>query len=197
MSSIIVADKNRIRKQILTRRDAEPVQNQEERSTHIFRNLVPIISSYDSVGLYVPIKSEVRTQKIHNHLLAMGIAPLYPAIRTRGRNQVMVFTRVDDPRSMNHFRHGFPQPKRFVTHPRNAIDALIVPGVAFDHRGHRIGYGGGYYDKYLAKFDGEIIGIGYDFQLIDSIPHEQHDVRMHRVVTDDRILEILGLTNDQ
>lgn len=197
MNGTIAADKDKIRKQILARRDSEPAQSQEERSTHIFRNLVPIINNYDTVGLYVPIKSEARTHKIHNHLLAMGIAPLYPAIRTRGRNQVMVFTRVDDPRDMNHFKYGFLQPRRFVTHPRNAIDALIVPGAAFDHHGYRIGYGKGNYDKYLAKFDGEIIGICYDFQLIDSVPREQHDIKMHRVVTDDRILEILGLTNDK
>lgn len=195
MSDTVAISKNKIRKQILARRNSEPAQSQEDRSTYIFRNLVPMINNYETIGIYVAIKSEVRTQKIHNHLLNMGIIPLYPAIRTRGRNQVMVFTQVDNPRDMNYFKHGFPQPRRFVTYPRNAIDALIVPGIAFDHHGYRIGYGKGYYDKYLAKFNGEIIGIGYDFQLIDSIPHESHDIRMHRIVTENRILEILGLTN--
>lgn len=192
MKNVEQDDKAQRRSELLLERNSLSVSKQEELSMHIYRNLVPIISNAHSVGIYVPINSEVRTRLIHNYLLSMGIAPLYPAIRTRGRNKVMVFTRVDDPRNLNHYQYGFPQPRKFVTYPRNAIDVILVPGAGFDHKGNRIGYGKGYYDRYLSKFDGEIVGVGYDFQLTDILPTEQHDVRMHRVVTNGRRVEIMS-----
>ncbi len=63
------------------------------------------------------------------------------------------------------------------------IDVAVIPGMAFDKKGNRLGRGKGYYDRFLSNFDGIKIGIGYDFQLLDSIPAEQHDKKMDWVVT--------------
>lgn len=70
------------------------------------------------------------------------------------------------------------------------IDAVIVPGVAFDAHGRRLGYGGGYYDRLLPllRADCVLIGVGYDQQVVDSIPAENHDVRLSAVVTPTRVL---------
>lgn len=75
------------------------------------------------------------------------------------------------------------------------MDAVIVPGVAFDRMGNRVGRGKGYYDRLLAGHpDLLLIGVGYDFQLIDSLEAEPHDIRMDYIVTDK---EIINLTDNQ
>jgi len=63
------------------------------------------------------------------------------------------------------------------------IDLIIVPAVAFDKTGLRLGRGGGYYDKFLKKQShATLVGVGYDFQLVDKVPAEKHDQKMHRVI---------------
>ena len=70
-----------------------------------------------------------------------------------------------------------------------AIDLIIVPGVAFDAEGNRLGYGAGYYDRLLARFPGvPTVGLAYDEQIVDGIPVEEHDVPIDFVVTPTRIL---------
>ena len=71
-----------------------------------------------------------------------------------------------------------------------AIDAVLVPGVAFDRAGHRLGYGGGYYDRLLPSLRRDClrVGLAYDEQVVDELPAEEHDVRLHAVVTPTRLL---------
>ena len=63
-----------------------------------------------------------------------------------------------------------------------AIDLVVVPGIAFDRRGHRIGFGGGYYDRFLAKIKAVKVGLCYDKLIIAAVPNEPHDVPMDIVV---------------
>lgn len=71
------------------------------------------------------------------------------------------------------------------------VDLVIVPGIAFDTGGHRIGYGAGYYDRLLASMSTAVfVGIGFDGQLVAAIPAEEHDVRMHRIVTPTRTVTV-------
>lgn len=70
------------------------------------------------------------------------------------------------------------------------VDAILVPGLAFDRRGGRMGFGKGYYDKLLEGSGCTKIGICYDFQLFDEIPMKPHDVMMDFVVTEKEIVEV-------
>jgi 5-formyltetrahydrofolate cyclo-ligase len=67
-------------------------------------------------------------------------------------------------------------------------DVAIVPGIAFDTACHRIGYGGGYYDRFLATFGGKKIALAYEVQVCDSIPAEPHDLPVDIIVTEDRTI---------
>ena len=69
---------------------------------------------------------------------------------------------------------------------------VIVPGIVFDKNGHRIGYGYGYYDRFFHKLDANVkkIGFAFDFQVVDKIPEEQHDVPMDVVITEKRVLKV-------
>lgn len=74
------------------------------------------------------------------------------------------------------------------------IQVVIVPGIAFDKNGHKLGYGFGYYDKFLAKIPKALkIGLAFDFQIVDKLPIEGHDAPVDLVVTDKEIINIKGL----
>ena len=68
------------------------------------------------------------------------------------------------------------------------VDVVIFPGAAFDIEGNRIGYGKGYYDKYISKltYQPYKIGICYDFQLLDEIPSDTHDIKLDKIITEHR-----------
>ena len=69
-------------------------------------------------------------------------------------------------------------------HPIEEIEVIIVPGVAFDRKGRRIGRGKGFYDRLLQSAKATKIGVGYEFQLIDEIPAEPHDIAMDMIITE-------------
>jgi 5-formyltetrahydrofolate cyclo-ligase len=103
---------------------------------------------------------------------------------------------------------GIPEPKgEFVRKVEvDAIDLFILPGVAFDIHGNRLGYGEGYYDRILgrkgrghsalphagaetgARIGVPLVGLAFELQLVDSIPFSVHDVRVHRIVTENRVI---------
>ncbi|MEW6007289.1 MAG: 5-formyltetrahydrofolate cyclo-ligase, partial [bacterium] len=69
-----------------------------------------------------------------------------------------------------------------------SIELVIVPGVCFDKRGFRIGYGGGYYDRLLPLISCKKIGLAFSFQIIDEIPHTPNDVRVDKIITEDGVI---------
>ncbi|MFH1591377.1 MAG: 5-formyltetrahydrofolate cyclo-ligase [archaeon] len=72
------------------------------------------------------------------------------------------------------------------------IDLVVVPGIAFDECLHRLGHGHGYYDRLLAQIRGKKIGLAFDFQVLERLPAEEHDVRLDMIITDKRILNFDG-----
>lgn len=69
-------------------------------------------------------------------------------------------------------------------HPIEEIEVIIVPGVAFDRKGRRLGRGKGFYDRLLKSSKATKIGVGYEFQLVDELPYEDHDVPMNMIITE-------------
>ncbi|WP_340001904.1 5-formyltetrahydrofolate cyclo-ligase [Oceanobacillus sp. FSL K6-0127] len=79
-----------------------------------------------------------------------------------------------------------PDRKRFVA--KKDIDLLIVPGILFDKHGYRIGFGGGYYDRFLVDFNQKTVSLCSDEQLVDHIPKEKHDLPVQYVITANKII---------
>jgi 5-formyltetrahydrofolate cyclo-ligase len=69
------------------------------------------------------------------------------------------------------------------------IDLLIVPGICFDRRGHRIGYGGGYFDRYLHKYANVTIALAFSFQIVEEVPIESHDIPVDIIITEKELVE--------
>lgn len=83
--------------------------------------------------------------------------------------------------SMQKGRYGIPEPQTPTY--TGKVDLILVPGVAFDHRHNRLGRGGGYYDRFLKRYSRTPkIGVGYSFQLLDSVPHSMSDRKVNRVI---------------
>ncbi|GIU70753.1 MAG: 5-formyltetrahydrofolate cyclo-ligase [Candidatus Nitrosocaldaceae archaeon] len=130
------------------------------------------------VGGYYPIGSEVQTFKILDFVLKNKVLAL-PKV-----DKEIKFVRVDNLKELVKGRYNIMEPRGEITKP----DLILVPAIAFDEKGYRIGYGKGYYDKYLSKNDCYSIGLAYDFQVLKEIPHEDHDIRVDMIVTDKRII---------
>jgi 5-formyltetrahydrofolate cyclo-ligase len=87
--------------------------------------------------------------------------------------------------------YGPKEPRRRIPVDPAEVDVVITPGLAFDRSGRRLGYGGGHYDRYLARLGPEAvrIGIGFSVQLVDEVPAHAGDQRLNLVVTDLGVIE--------
>lgn len=79
--------------------------------------------------------------------------------------------------------YGILEPKGDIFEDANSIELVIVPGIAFDKNGNRLGRGKGFYDKFLKHTKAFKLGVCFDFQLFDDVPFEEHDVRMDSVIS--------------
>ncbi len=165
-----------------------------ERSTRIAARLAvldPLVRAR-TVGLFWPIEErhEVDLRAFDASLRARGVRVAYPGIDPDAG--AMTFRFVEHPDAMEPRGFGFREPS--LGEPAalpGEIDAIVVPALAVDPRGHRIGYGVGYYDRALPRFAPPAIAIAvaFDFQLVAEVPDTPLDVPVAWVVTDARTLE--------
>jgi 5-formyltetrahydrofolate cyclo-ligase len=85
-----------------------------------------------------------------------------------------------------------PAEGRTLPAGKDEIDLLIVPGVAYSESGYRIGFGGGYYDRYLIQFGGERVSLAFENQLCGKVPAEPHDIPVYRIFTERRLVDCRG-----
>jgi 5-formyltetrahydrofolate cyclo-ligase len=141
-------------------------------------------SGASTVALFAAIRNEVDlVTTLDPALRARGVTVAYP--RVSGRASLTLH--VAEPQAMAPAgRYGIPEPA--VDSPRlepEGIDVVVVPGLAFDREGYRLGWGGGFYDALLPRaVRARRVGVCYDFQLVETCPHEARDERVHLVVTD-------------
>lgn len=106
------------------------------------------------------------------------------------RNHIPYLSHLKDWKELESSVYGILQPRKEFLRivDFREIELAIVPGIAFDEEGNRIGYGKGYYDRLLSRLDAVKIALAYDFQIMNQIPNEKHDVKMDVIVTDKRII---------
>ncbi|WP_158247103.1 5-formyltetrahydrofolate cyclo-ligase [Geothermobacter hydrogeniphilus] len=142
----------------------------------------PEFAAATVVGLYSPVRGEVDTALLLQQLSETGRIPVYPRVVGAG----MEFVRLSPEAPLAPGRFGILEPSGSERLPPAAIDLLVVPGVAFDRRGHRLGYGRGYYDRALQDEDCRplLAGLAFAFQLVDRLPAQPHDVQLRLLATD-------------
>lgn len=179
------AQKQRLRTQARTRRDAIPAADHVARSTALLARLQALdgFASAEVVHTYVGIGSEVATLPLIEQLLEHGIRIACP--RVAGGDHL----EHREIRSTNDLVEGAmkllePDPERCQELPISQIDLVLVPGLAFTRDGHRLGYGRGYYDRLLAQCEATAIGLAFEAQLVDALPGETHDRAVDIVITE-------------
>lgn len=139
------------------------------------------------IGLYAPIHNEVDTTEVFAKALASAKKVLYPAVR----GEKLEFRRILAPGMLQKGTFGILEPEASCElHDPSDADFIVIPGIAFDVTGKRIGYGKGYYDKTLHHLEGQgkLVAFCYDFQLVDAIAGEPHDVLMDLLITEKRVI---------
>lgn len=143
---------------------------------------------------FISVGTEIDTLPMLQEVFAMqrqGAAVRVAAPRVCGRE--MDFYEIHSLEDLEEGRFGIREP---LTYCRKTIadhGLMLLPGLAFDLRGGRVGYGGGYYDRYLSRHGGEHLmtwAVAYDFQLLDEIETERHDISPQRIITPKRTIVI-------
>lgn len=141
-----------------------------------------LFSASKRIGLYFPHKNEVSTNEIFLRARLLGKEVFYPRVKASS----LEFAAVEDLGEMLPGRYGIPEP-----HPGSRVvgagelDVVFIPGVGFDWVGNRLGYGYGYFDRFLSSVSREKrVGLCYGFQLVSSIPTACGDEPVGMLVTE-------------
>jgi len=178
---------------MLALRDDMPTAQLDYLSSKISHRLFELreLAEARTVSMYLHIGSEVRTSAILNWCLARGKRVIVPI--TDKANRRLVFSELADPEKELEFgTFGIPEPKPEFLRPVRLEEAqvVLVPGVAWDLQGYRIGYGGGYYDRSINSLRSHLltIGLAYEFQIVREIPTSRYDRPTHKMVTERRTI---------
>jgi len=178
----ISSEKKVIRTQIKAQRDALESEFKLAYDASMCASLLALILEKKCrvVHAYIPMGSEIDISPLLKKLMAKKITVVTPKTLKNRQLEHLVLE------SLAHLESGVYG----TSHPKNGVvfngelDLIIVPGLAFDSENYRLGYGGGYYDTFLAAHPKAFtVGIGYPFQNIDNVPKEAHDACLNSVLT--------------
>lgn len=186
--------KKEIRQNMILQRNQLSKETVQENSNFIIENLQPYVQKAENIMIFMNMKSEVEITRL---------IELYPDkkfyIPKTLSDRNMKINLYNENELILH-KFGYYESASDIFYDEKILDLIIVPAVAFDYSKNRIGFGGGYYDTFLSRIllndqnNGKnrnkplIIGVCYDFQLVDFIPSEDHDVKMDCIITEKNII---------
>jgi len=142
-----------------------------------------------AIMIFLPLAYEIDARPVAVRAWQTGKTVTVPQVGYAQRRMIPLEIRsLAEP--MDTDRHGVQTPTHGRPIPVEMIDLVVVPGLAFDRAGHRLGRGGGFYDRFLSQpdFHGAACGLGLDEQLVDRVPATGHDVALDMLVTDEQVL---------
>jgi 5-formyltetrahydrofolate cyclo-ligase len=188
----MIQDKKHYRRMFLQKRDLLPPQKRHELSRRITDNVsgLPEVAQAVSLMFYVSFGSEVQTHEMIRCCLNSGKTVAAPRVDTQSRRLVPCrVSSFEDDLTKGAMGILEPNPDRCPEVSKKDIDIVIVPGLAFSENGRRIGYGGGYYDRFLRGAALKTVAVAFEMQITDSLPFDSHhDVPVKCIVTEERIL---------
>jgi len=187
--------RKRLRREILVARDRLSAADRNRKSRLVEDNLWQLdeISRAATLFIYVHFRSEVETLALIRHCI------------TKGKRVAVPLTDVDHSRLVPYVIHDpdqdlqpgycqIPEPiiRKLTPLDPGMIDTVVLPGSVFDEQGGRLGYGGGYYDRFLTHDAPRArrVGIAFEQQIVKKVPLMAHDQRLHILVTEERIIRI-------
>ena len=181
--------KDKIRKEILAKRNILSDKDINKKSDLIIKNLTSYIENVQNIMIFMDMKTEVKITKL------LELHPkknFFISKITNSKNREMKINKYNKNELILH-KFGYYESSSNDFCDEKILDVVIVPALAFDSKKNRIGFGGGYYDTFLEKVRKKnnkvlFIGICYDFQIIDSVPTEKHDVTLDFVVSESKVI---------
>lgn len=190
-------EKNALRQEFLRAREGLAKTDVDQKSALIIEKLVALneYKKCNVIMCYVNFKNEVITQKLIIDSMAAGKKVVVPAVMhhsSEGGKEIIACEIKDFERDLEPGTFGILEPKKNkigIIEPEK-IDFIVVPGVVFDSSKNRIGYGAGYYDRFLSKTRRGCIkaGLAFEMQIASRIPAEEWDVSLDLIVTEERII---------
>ncbi|MGG0187077.1 5-formyltetrahydrofolate cyclo-ligase [Bacillus rhizoplanae] len=189
-------EKKRLRKEILQRMNALSEEQYTTLSEKIADSLYKQQEwiAAQTIGITLSMEREVNTYAIIEKAWEEGKAIVVPKCNRETRT--MTFRQITNFEQLETVYMNLREPDPSITEEVSAeeIDLLLVPGVAFTRKGERVGYGGGYYDRYLVNYKGKTLSLVFDFQIVSHIPVEPFDKTVQKIITEKETISILELT---
>lgn len=188
MTIAIDKEKEKWRQEIRRRLYLQKAEDRLRRSDQIYAQieLDPVFRENGHVMIYVSREEEVGTRKLIQCALEKGKCVTVPSVDPVQNELIAVkINSLDE--DLVPGTYGILEPRQSLRTPfcMDDLDLVIVPGLAFDRSNYRLGRGKGYYDRFLARLNDrtQVWGLGFDFQILDAIPHARHDIQLDRVIT--------------
>ncbi|MEN2985405.1 MAG: 5-formyltetrahydrofolate cyclo-ligase [Thermodesulfovibrionaceae bacterium] len=177
-----------LRKKMLDIRKSIPFLLRKKKEIKIFEGVIELVKTYSakSILLYASYNDEVDTWRIFDYCINNSIKTAFPKV-DKNKRELKIYW-INKKEDLVPGYKGILEPKNNNSAKIEDIDLLLVPGVVFDERCFRIGYGGGFYDKLLRNKRSLAVGLAYEEQIVKSIPEEAHDIRVDLVITDKRTI---------
>lgn len=188
--AIVLRAKAELRKRLRALRHTTPAAPLAKRSERIVEKLetLDVVMNAKSIALFWPIEErhEVDLRPLDASLRKRGVAIAYPNL---DESDAMTF-RFSTPDDLVIDPLGF-RGAAATADEATSLDVIVVPAIALDASGNRLGYGAGFYDRTLARFgSAKKIGVAYDFQLLAEVPTSPNDLAVDVVVTDVRVIVV-------
>ena len=186
--------KKEIRQNMILQRNQLSKESVQENSNSIIEKLQPYVQKAENIMIFMNMGNEVEITRLitlypdKKFYIPKTLSDRNMKINLYNKNELVLH------------KFGYYESSSDIFYDEKILDLIIVPATAFDYSKNRIGFGGGYYDTFLSRIllndqnNGKnrnkplVIGVCYDFQLIDFIPSEDHDVKMDYIVTEKNIV---------
>ena len=188
-------EKNNIRKEILGKRNSLNDYYVNKNSILIIKYICNIIEqhNFNNIMIFMNMNNEVEITRLLNIYSNKNFY-----IPKTFRNGDMKISKYDKKYLVLH-KFGYYESYSEIYEDDSILDLIIIPGIVFDNNKNRIGFGGGYYDKFLYKLKENhnknntklplIVAVCYDFQLLNSIPYEKHDIKPDIIITEKQTIK--------
>ena len=185
-------NKEDVRKELIQKRVV--VDKKDKKSKKISKKLFRICSSFNVIGLYAAKEEEVSVDQIIKTLLRKRKIVLLPKVNGDEISfyQINSLDDISEENSKFHIREPIFLENEYK---KEDIEMLVIPGVAFDISGNRLGYGKGYYDRYLKDFSGLKVGVCFEDFLVSEIPTDKEDIKMDLVISEKNTIIRYGQDN--
>lgn len=174
--------KAKIRKEKIELRNLLTWEEKTEKENALMKNLLPLLEGKKMIGIYLPKDNEADITSLLFLYSQLGV----PKVRN---DKEMDFYLISNVQEIEKGCFGVLEPTSNVWIDPIDLEVILVPLVAFDKQKHRIGYGKGYYDRYLANTKARTIGIGFELQKCEDFICEEHDVTLDFIVSEEKVYE--------